>query len=557
MTASRHPVQIRRAVSSAARTLAALAGIGLWPAAADAYIGPSYLEIPGVAGGWEGEEFKGWVKLEAHYWNENPPRTPPLYLGQSRSVFSGPVAPRNGPGQLAVSLDKRSPAHDQIMALCRRGAPVPELVYAESSERARPPAELGSRPSGVPVYFEYSLKNVTLSCPVVAAAPEQALVLRFADIVWRNFEGGDTKVTGIPAALPPAQRGGKSRAYIVHNLVSANAVSKDQCPVMSQAPSEADYFALMTPEQVAAKKEQYASKGGVAASFISGSLAFRGPDGLNASLLPGIVPDPGHPGPQISIARGFNLDGKRGNGVGPQRRDYISETGEPGVDNQLFTVDGCIKGFGPAGILTVTTRESRRNGEISLMVLISGIDDERHDDHVDVTLFYARDPMVKSASGKDILPGYTFRVTDDPERTQDFQRVSGKIVDGVVLTEPAEEIRIDRGRDTTRLFHGRMRLQLNHDRTLTGVIGGYMDWRAMANYWGALTIFEGGMGYATPGVYNALKRAADGLPDPATGEFTGISAAYDIEGVEAYIPPQEEVALLRGGQAHAALGSRR
>jgi hypothetical protein len=535
--------------------MAILACGALWTTPASAYIGPSFLEIPGLPGGWEGTEFKGWVKLEANYWNENPPRTPPLYLGQSRSVFSGPVAPRSGPGQLAVSLDKRSPVHDRIMALCRRGAPLPELVFAESADRARPPAELGRRPASIPAYFEYTLKNVRLSCPVVAAAPEQAIVLRFGDIAWRNFAGGDTKVTGVPAVLAPAQVTGRSRAYIIHNLISANTISKDQCPVMSKAPTEDDFFALKTPEQVAAIKAEYASKGGVATSFISGTLANRGPDGLNASLLPGIVTDPGHPGPQVSAARGFNLDGKRGNGTGAQYRDYVSESGQPGIDNQLFTVDGCIKGFGPIGILTVTTRESRRNGEISLMVLVSGIDDERQDDRVDVTLFYARDPMVKSASGKDILPGYTFRVSDDPERTPDFQRLRGRIVDGVVLTEPVEEIRIDRGRDTTRLIRGRMRLELNADRTLKGVIGGYMDWRTMANYWGALTIFEAGMGYSTPGVYNALKRAADGLPDPVTGELTGISAAYDIEGVEAYLPPDEELALLRGGRAYATLGS--
>jgi hypothetical protein len=199
----------------------------------------------------------------------------------------------------------------------------------------------------------------------------------------------------------------------------------------------------------------------------------------------------------------------------------------------------------------VTTTEARRNGEISLMVLISGIDNERQDDNVDVTLFYSRDPMVKSASGKDILPGYTFRVSEDPERTPYFQRMRGRIVDGVVFTDPVDEIAVDRGRDITRLLRGRMRLELKPDRTLKGVIGGYMDWRYLANYWGALTFFETGMGYTEPGVYNALKRAADGLPDPVTGELTGISAAYDIEGVAAFLPPEEERELLSTGLAYA------
>jgi type VI protein secretion system component Hcp len=527
-----------------------VAGTALLPGPAQAYIGPSFLEVPSVESDWRGEDYAGWIRLEAHYWNEKPPRSPPLYQGQSRNVFSGPAAPRRGPGQLAVALDKRSPVHAAMMDLCRRGSVLPELAYAESSERARPPAEVGPRPASIPEYFEYTLKNVRLSCPVVAEAPEQTFVLRFEDIAWRNFKGGKTELQAAPVPLAPAQRSGKSRAFIVHNLISANTVAPDQCPMMSKAPSEADYFALMTPEQVAAKRAEYAPRGGVAATFIRGTLAERGPDGLNVSLLPGIVRDPGHPGPQVTVARGFNLDGQRGNGTGAQYRDYSSAEGQPGIDNQLFTVDGCIQGFGPIGILTVTTRESRRNGEISMMVLISGIDDDRNDDRVDVTLFFSRDPMVKSADGKDILPGYTFRVTDDPERTSYFQRLRGRIVDGVVLTDPVDEIRIDRGRDSTRLMQGRVRLEFNDDRTMQGLIGGYMDWRYMANYWGALTVFEAGMGYSTPGVYNALKRAADGLPDPVTGELTGLSAAYDIEGVEAYLPPEEERKLLSPGLAY-------
>jgi hypothetical protein len=42
-----------------------------------------------------------------------------------------------------------------------------------------------------------------------------------------------------------------------------------------------------------------------------------------------------------------------------------------------------------------------------------------------------------------------------------------------------------------------------------------------------------------------MKRAADGLPDPLTGEFNGISAAFQIEGVQAFIPPEHPSHLSR------------
>jgi hypothetical protein len=45
-------------------------------------------------------------------------------------------------------------------------------------------------------------------------------------------------------------------------------------------------------------------------------------------------------------------------------------------------------------------------------------------------------------------------------------------------------------------------------------------------------------------MYNAFKRAADGLKDPVTGECNGVSSAYDIEGIPAFIPPAQQKAFL-------------
>jgi hypothetical protein len=75
-------------------------------------------------------------------------------------------------------------------------------------------------------------------------------------------------------------------------------------------------------------------------------------------------------------------------------------------------------------------------------------------------------------------------------------------------------------------------------------MGGYLDWRNFADSWSTTLGAESGFGFSVPGGYDALKRAADGLPDPVTGEPTGISATFDIEGVSIFIPPEQEQALL-------------
>ena len=50
------------------------------------------------------------------------------------------------------------------------------------------------------------------------------------------------------------------------------------------------------------------------------------------------------------------------------------------------------------------------------------------------------------------------------------------------------------------------------------------------------------------GVYYAMRRLADGVPDPATGENTAISAAYFLEAVPAFH------ATLSGEVVAAAVG---
>ena len=45
--------------------------------------------------------------------------------------------------------------------------------------------------------------------------------------------------------------------------------------------------------------------------------------------------------------------------------------------------------------------------------------------------------------------------------------------------------------------------------------------------------------FQCPGFYNALRRAADGMKDAETGEFNGISTAYEIEAFPAFIPKSQ------------------
>lgn len=518
------------------------------------YIGNSYLKIEGLSGGALDPAHKDWLRAEAHYWNERP------QLREIRGItgkysglkFTGPRAPDKAPDVLNIAVDKKSPGLAGMMELCRKGEKLPLVTFAESSERARHPQEHGPRPSDIPAWYEYKLSGVRLTCPVVADAPEQAFALHFDRIEWTNFAPQDKprEITAEPARLAPAPKTGSSKVFVISWFAPVSDSQPDQCPAMNTKPSQTDYYALMAPERAAQQRALLKDKGGANTTI----LPYRGPDEMNVTMLPGIVRDPGLVAPQVDVVRGFNLDADDGSGTPPAwskpHRNYVSPHGEKGVDNQLFTVQGCIEGWRRNGFLPMIGNELRRAGGLSIMVEVSGIDNERNDDDVAVTVFYSADPMRRDGTSKIILPDYTFRVNDNPEFSQDFARFRGRIVDGILTTDPLDLIYLHEGPATTwPLAKARMRIAFEPDGTMKGLLGGYRDWREFLGYaFFRSSDYENTIGYNSPGLYNAVKRAADGLKDPVTGEFNGISAAYEMEGVPAFIPPMQQRKLLAGGK---------
>jgi len=522
------------------------------PAAAQYYVGPSYLQVPGADGGSKAPPaYHGWVRAEANYWREH------VRMRASRGTaakynpfkFTGSTAPESGPEVLSLAIDKTSPGLPALMQACRGGTKLPRVTYAESSELMRHTQEFGPRPADVPAYYEYALRNVTLTCPVVEEAPEQALQLHFEAIDWLNTRPmpQPRPLKAQPAKLAPVTASGARKIFVVTWVTAIADARPDQCEKMNPKPGEAEYYALMSPERAAAQRAALAAKGGVTTKI----LPYRGPDEMNVTLLPGIVKDPGFLAPKVDVVRGFDLDGDDGSGPPPpgvrKHRNYVSPDGRRGVDNQLFAIEGCVVGWRRDGFQPMLTNEGRRAGGLSILIEVSGIDDERNDNDVAVTILYSTDPMRRA--GKAILPDFTFRVNEAPEFNLDFVRFKGRIVDGVLTTEPLKHMNLHESSvsGSIGLADAQLRIEFKPDGTINAVLGGYQDWRRfMENAISKSSDFEYTIGYEIPGLYNAVKRAADAMPDPDTGEFTAISSAYEIEGVPAFIPPKQDLALLAG-----------
>lgn len=505
---------------------------------ASAYVGTSYAKVPGLVGGAKAGAFRNWIQISGHYWSVMPGdgRT----LGNRRggaSTFYGPVAPQSGASELIIAISKKSPGLAGLMALCKSEQSTPELTFAESPESQRLPFERGPVPESVPAFYQYSLKNVVIKgCGVDSGASDQSLILKFDNIEWLNYKPGV-----IPNPLPtpqltPLDASGDSMTFVVDWLAIAGDVSEDQCSAANEKPAQDVFYRLLEPATAAKERAANDAKGGV--SLELGDFENRGPNRVNVARLPMAVSDPGLITVRTQLARGFDLDGNDGTGAPPagicRHKNFVSEDGRKGIDNQLFRVQGCIRAYqGHKGFYQQYQNEQRRNANTSLLVQISGIDDPRNDDRVQVTLVHSRDHMAKSADGQKVLPHYTFRVADDPNLDYYAIRLNARMHNGVITTESVPELRMQAGSEMN--FHqGRLRLEITPEGRLKGIVAGYQDWRRVMAL-AAGSNQEQLYGMTVPGLYNALRREADGLKDPATGQCTGISSTFDIEGTRAFM----------------------
>lgn len=510
------------------------------------YVGPAFVKVQGVNGAAKQESYKGWARTEGHYWGK---RTRTWFFGANILTFSGPLAPKQGASQLNVAVDKKSPEYKALMAQCTKGDTIPEVTFAENSLLARNPLEAGPTPAEIPTYYEYTLKNVKLACPVAADAPEQAFVFSFENIQWNNAEPPPKPrdVTAItrPASLPAAPATGATKVAVLTWFAHAVDADPKQCTKMNAKPTQEAYYRYLSPERAAAQREALAKKGGADANL----MAMRAPGELDATMLPGTVADPGFFAPQADVVPGLNLDGNDGSGKPPRgvrkHKNFTAPWGEKGIDNQMFTIEGCVEGWRRNGFLPLISNDMRASGELSILVRVSGIDDEQNDNEVAVDFLYSRDGMKRVGAAKVLLSDYTYRVSDRIDDTNAFARFRGKIVNGVVVTEPIDKLSLHYSNTSAmNVYQPRMRLEFKPDGSMKGILGGYRDWREYIAYaFLQKGQYEATIGFDSAGMYHAIKRAADGMQDPVTGEYLGISTAWDLEGISAFIPPEQQQTL--------------
>jgi hypothetical protein len=339
---------------------------------------------------------------------------------------------------------------------------------------------------------------------------------------------------------PRATSQGQTRAFLIvrSDLGVHYGKFEDECPQGFEMTVEDGYLATKTPAERERllrpeNAKEYAT--GWKEDFITG------PGGENVCNNPkSFMNDAHHPayrGVKGSVAFGLNLDGTRDGAAtvsscGHQK--FTGVDGEAGVDNQLFRAVGCAKNVRGLGPPPNPVRID------PFLMVISGIDNERNDDHVDVGIYSSDDTPLQGSDGQ-ALPHQTLGISANPRWRA---TVAGRIVDGQVTTDRVEAINLHHvlptwgplGTNYDFEFHGaRLKVSIQPDGTLMGVLAGY---RPIENIFTVGRCCKGTASVANTDCaseHKTLAAMADGYPDPETGKCTMISSASNIKGIPVFI----------------------
>ena len=349
---------------------------------------------------------------------------------------------------------------------------------------------------------------------------------------------GQPMHSSLPA--PPADG---VMGFVVSRFIPPIVPGKEACPGGPSPKLRDAYLASLVP----AERERLTRKENEKELERNWKLVGLGPNDTNFCSQPDLFDRPLLKTVQSKLAIGLDLDGSK-RGEGCAHEEFSSPSGDQGIDNQHYRVMGCKlewRGLdGNQSDQSVGTRQFHASGEWTQVILLRGVDSLQDDDEVEVIYGNTPDRPFIDSKGN-FLPGATFTISDKPPRHRNL--LKGRIANGVLTTSPARieltqtwgqggarDIRGNRG---VYDFHeGMLRLTFQPDGTLKGLVGGYQPlFNAILSpaLGGAGAVVAAGIDCAAE--LKTLRKYADGMRDPRTGQCTGISSAMQIEAVPAFV----------------------
>jgi hypothetical protein len=337
--------------------------------------------------------------------------------------------------------------------------------------------------------------------------------------------------------------------FVVWKWNFGNYQSKfwDECPDGAEISQDEIWWKGLSK----ADRSRITNNGNIDANTRLHTANQRGPNGEDVCWRPELFKDPPLREARGPISYGFNLDGttdgKATAATCAHEKFEKSPQGGKAIDNQMFRILGCHVGWRNFAIVDAYSNAGRLDSSAGLVLIeVTGVEDARNDNDVTVSFYAASDQfrLQRDNTGK-VLPYASFMIENINGVPRYSGTARGKIVDGVLMTEPANITMQYFIRNAT---HGeisfqnmKLRLEISEDgSSAKGVVGGYRD---ISKVYDEIRDAEGNASHADfncPSIYEALHRLADGSPDPKTGKCTAISTAHRIVASAAFIVHPED-----------------
>lgn len=227
---------------------------------------------------------------------------------------------------------------------------------------------------------------------------------------------------------------------------------------------------------------------------------------------------------------GFDLDGVVSDGDGPQdcgKADLVSPAGTPGIDSAFSGMLPALEAT-EASAVEGLIQDSIANGELLVLVELTGLDDRMDDDCVTGAVYRGDGQPLLGTDGA-LLDSQTFDLADG----QQVQPMTGlSVVDGAVDMGPFALDLPLQVLDVELDFHvrdARMHLQLAEDGTFQGYYAGVVPVEDIL-----LIAAEEDLG-ATGELIESLVTLAADIDATEPGACDGLSIVFELRGAPAFI----------------------
>ncbi|MGB5704060.1 MAG: hypothetical protein WBM48_14655, partial [Polyangiales bacterium] len=247
---------------------------------------------------------------------------------------------------------------------------------------------------------------------------------------------------------------------------------------------------------------------------------------------------------------GANLDAHLSSSASPRPQecahdDFMGLNDEPGVDYNFLRIitdeetreDGkfVFGGFREGQLVDGVISGATKNGSMTILLQVQGLDDAQNDDEVMVQIFASEDSPALGTDNS-VLTGATLSV--HPESRFHSGEVRGKVEDGVLTAGPIDllfPIDIMIVRDELRVHSSKLRLRLG-DGSFEGTVTGYWDVANIRSIIGVPTTDNGDAANFTIEQFDAaMAELADWDVDEETGICKSISTIFQIRGTQAFL----------------------